>query len=86
MKNLIFFVVLWLIVSLFSSTIFSQTHFTATLTGDQENPAVTTSATGTGSLTLTDAGLEFSVTVEGLTFIAAHFHNEAVGVNGGGCS
>jgi len=83
MKNLIFFVVLWLIVSLFSSTIFSQTHFTATLTGDQENPAVTTSATGTGSFTLTDTGLEFNLTVEGLTFTAAHFHNGAIGVNAG---
>ncbi|MCH8032282.1 MAG: CHRD domain-containing protein [Bacteroidetes bacterium] len=83
MKKLIFFVDLWLIVFLFSSAIFSQTHFTATLTGDQENPAVTTSATGTGSFTLTDAGLEFSVTVEGLTFTAAHFHNGAIGVDGG---
>ena len=83
MKKLIFFVDLWLIVFLFSSAIFSQTHFTATLTGDQENPAVTTSATGTGSFTLTDTGLEFSVTVEGLTFTAAHFHNGAIGVDGG---
>ena len=83
MKNLIFFVVLWLIVSLFSSTIFSQTHFTATLTGDQENPAVTTSATGTGTFKLTDTELEFSITVEGLTFTAAHFHNGAIGINGG---
>ena len=83
MKNLIFFVVLWLIVSLFSSAIFSQTHFTATLTGDQENPGVTTSATGTGSFTLTDTGLEFNLTVEGLTFTAAHFHNGAIGIDGG---
>ncbi len=83
MKNLIFFSVLWLIVFLFSFTIFSQTHFTANLTGDQENPAVTTSATGTGSFTLTATGLEFNITVEGLTIAAAHFHNGATGVNAG---
>jgi hypothetical protein len=83
MKRFIFFALLWLSSFLFPSINYSQTHFTATLTGDQENPAVTTSATGTGSFTLTSAGLEFSVTVEGLTLTAAHFHNGAVGVNGG---
>ncbi len=83
MKNSIFFCVLWSIVFLFSFTIFSQTHFTANLTGDQENPAVTTSATGTGAFKLTETGLEFNITVEGLTFTAAHFHNGATGVNGG---
>ncbi len=85
MKNMIFFAVLWLIVFLFPPINYSQisTHFTATLTGDQENPAVTTSATGTGSFTFTNAGLEFNLTVEGLTFTAAHFHNGATGVNGG---
>ena len=83
MRSSILFVSLCLIVFLISSTSFSQTHFTAKLTGEQENPAVTTSATGTGAFVLTDAGLAFTVTVEGLEFTAAHFHNEAVGVNGG---
>jgi hypothetical protein len=83
MKKFIFFALLWLIIFLFPSINYSQTHFTANLTGDQENPAVTTSAKGTGSFTLTAAGLEFNLTVEGLTFTAAHFHNGAIGVNGG---
>ena len=65
------------------STSFAQTHFSAKLTGAQENPAVTSSATGTGSFVLTDAGLVFTVTMEGLEFTSAHFHNAAVGVNGG---
>ena len=60
----------------------TDTRFTANLTGDQENPAVSTSATGTGSFKLTATGLEFDITVEGLTFTAAHFHNGAIGVNG----
>jgi hypothetical protein len=59
------------------------TGFSSNLDGNQEVPPVTTNATGTASLTLTGAGLEFSLTVEGLTFTAAHFHNAAVGVNGG---
>ncbi len=83
MKSFIFLALLWLIIFLFPPINYSQTHFTATLTGDQENPAVTTSATGTGSFTLTDTGLEFNLTVEGLTFTAAHFHNGAIGIDGG---
>ncbi len=83
MKTFIFFASIWLIIFLFPSINFSQTHFTAILTGDQENPAVTTSAAGTGSFTLTDSGLEFNLTVEGLTLTAAHFHNGATGINGG---
>jgi len=83
MKTFIFFASIWLIIFLFPSINFSQTHFTAILTGDQENPAVTTSAAGTGSFTLTDTGLEFNLTVEGLTFTAAHFHNGAIGIDGG---
>ncbi len=59
------------------------TGFTASLDGKQENPAVTTSASGTGAFTLTDAGLVFNATVEGVEFTAAHFHNGAVGVNAG---
>jgi hypothetical protein len=83
MKTFIFFASIWLIIFLFPSINFSQTHFTAILTGDQENPAVTTSAAGTGSFTLTESGLEFNLTVEGLTLTAAHFHNGATGINGG---
>ena len=72
-----------LISILIFSTSFAQTHFSSKITGAQENPAVTSSATGTGSFVLTDVGLAFTVTVEGLEFTSAHFHNAAVGVNGG---
>jgi hypothetical protein len=59
-------------------------HAKASLTGAQENPPVPSTATGTGVFTLTDAGLAFDVTVEGLTgpIVLAHFHNAATGVNG----
>ena len=57
--------------------------FSANLTGDQENPPVTTAATGTGTFTLTDAGLAYNITFEGITIIASHFHLGATGVNGG---
>lgn len=58
--------------------------FYATLRGAQENPAVTTEATGTGTFiydpdTRTLSG---SVTTSGLTGTAAHVHTAAVGVNG----
>ncbi len=58
-------------------------RFSANLTGDQENPAVTTAATGTGTFTLTDAGLAYNITFEGITITASHFHLGATGVNGG---
>ena len=62
---------------------FGQTHFTATLSGDQANPAVTTDAKGTGVFLLTDAGLEFHITAQGLEIANAHFHSGAIGANGG---
>ena len=68
MKKFLFFALIWLIIFLIPSINYSQTHFTANFTGDQENPAVATSATGTGSFSLTSKGLEFNITVEGLTF------------------
>ncbi|MCH7858806.1 MAG: CHRD domain-containing protein, partial [Candidatus Marinimicrobia bacterium] len=64
----------------------SGTGFKARLTAEQQTHAVTdSSGMGTGSFTLTDAGLAFNVTVEGLSgaIAAAHFHNGAAGVAGG---
>ena len=58
-------------------------HFSAQLTGDQENPAVTSAGTGTGTFSLTDAGLAYDITFEGITITASHFHLGATGVNGG---
>jgi len=59
-------------------------HSKASLTGAQEVPAVPTPATGTGVFTLTDAGLAYDITVEGLSgpITLAHFHNAAAGING----
>ncbi len=78
--------------SVFMSLIFcaslalgAHTNFKATLTGIQEVPAVTTTATGTGALTFTNAGgLVYAVTVSGLsgTITAAHFHLGAPGIAG----
>lgn len=60
-----------------------QTFFTAHLTGSQENPAIETDASGTGYFVLTDEGLNYQITVEGLEITAAHFHREEIGRNGG---
>ncbi|KAA0231755.1 CHRD domain-containing protein [candidate division KSB1 bacterium] len=61
-------------------------NFSAMLNGAQENPPVTTNASGTGSFTLNATGSELSyeVSVSGLSgpIAASHFHNAAIGVNG----
>lgn len=48
---------------------YAQSNFTARLTGPQETPfpGIATAATGSGSFVLTPAGLQFFVTVEGLS-------------------
>lgn len=61
--------------------------FKAALSGDQEVPAVTTEATGTGKFQLTGrdrATLRYQVVVQGLSgeATAAHIHTGAVGVGG----
>ena len=64
----------------------SATAFSATLSGDQQSTAVTTSAAGSGTFSLNGAktDLTFSVTATGITdFTAAHFHNAAAGADGG---
>ena len=58
-------------------------HFSASLTGDQHDPAITTDATGTGTFSLTSAGLAYDITFEGLTISVSHFHLGAAGVSGG---
>ena len=57
----------------------------AILTGDNSVPPVTTSATGTLTGVLTNNWTEFhySITIEGLTPTAAHFHNGAFDGTGG---
>ncbi|HMB90353.1 MAG TPA: CHRD domain-containing protein, partial [Rhodothermales bacterium] len=58
--------------------------FSALLDADQETNDVTSDALGTAALTLTEAGLVFHVTVEGLSgdITNAHFHQGVTGVSG----
>ena len=61
------------------------THLTAALTFAQSSGAVPSEGTGTGALTVTDEGVVYQVTIDGLTgdISAAHFHEGADGVDGG---
>lgn len=56
-----------------------------TMTGDQQVPAVTTAATGSGSFTLdrSTGALSGSVTLDGITATAVHIHDGEAGSNGG---
>lgn len=54
------------------------------LSGAQEVPAVTTSATGDGTITVADDGaVSGSISTKGITSTAAHIHMGAAGKNGG---
>ncbi|TMG99288.1 MAG: CHRD domain-containing protein [Betaproteobacteria bacterium] len=54
-----------------------------TLAGDQEVPAVTTSATGTGTISVAaDKAVSGSIMVKGVSATAAHIHEAAKGKNG----
>jgi hypothetical protein len=65
----------------------AQIHFTATLSGADEVPAVTTAATGTGSFYLNDDRTELAwvITYQGLSgtlTAGGHFHVAGIGRNG----
>jgi hypothetical protein len=54
-----------------------------TLAGDQEVPAVTTTASGTGTITVNDdKSVSGSVMTKGINASAAHIHEGAKGKNG----
>jgi len=54
-----------------------------TLSGDQEVPPVTTSASGNGTITVgDDKSVSGSVTTSGIAGMAAHIHEAAAGKNG----
>lgn len=54
-----------------------------TLTGAQEVPPVSTPATGSGTITVhADRAVTGSVTVSGMSAVAAHIHTGAPGQNG----
>ena len=59
--------------------------FTATIDGAQEVPAVTTSATGTATLTFNSDTKIFTIVVNfsGVTATASHIHKAAAGSSGG---
>jgi hypothetical protein len=53
------------------------------LTGAQEVPPVTTSASGSGTITVgADKSVSGSITTSGIAAIAAHIHEGAMGANG----
>ena len=57
---------------------------TATLTGAQEVPPVTTSATGTAMITISgDRAVSGTLTTTGIDAVAAHIHEAPSGKNGG---
>jgi hypothetical protein len=73
------------IALLVTSMGFAQIQFTAKMSGAQETPPVTTTATGTGAFVLNVAGtaLSYTITINGLNITAAHFHNGPIGVAAG---
>ena len=52
------------------------------LTGANEVPAVATSASGSGTVTVKDCGVSAKITASGMTATAAHIHEAAAGSNG----
>jgi len=54
-----------------------------TLSGDQEIPPVTTSASGNGTITVgEDKSVSGKVTISGITPLVAHIHEAPAGANG----
>jgi len=76
-----------LVVALPGVALAAAEQFAATLSGDQENPPVTTSASGSAKVTISDdeASITYEVTYSGLSgdLAASHIHLGAVGENGG---
>ncbi len=52
------------------------------LTGASEVPAVTTTASGSGTVTVKDCAVSAKITTTGMTPTAAHIHEGAAGSNG----
>jgi Cu/Zn superoxide dismutase len=63
----------------------AQTFYTASLTAAQESHSVSETASGTAALVLTDEGVRFYISVQGLSgqMAAAHFHMGMPGMDGG---
>jgi len=66
-----------------STNLYAQQPMSISLTGDAEVPPVTTSAKGTGQITvMPDRTVSGSIKVSGLVPTMAHIHEGAVGKNG----
>ena len=80
---------LWVVVSAvtilfagYSGSVLSN-EVKVTLSGDQEIPPVTTSASGTGTITIAaDKSVSGSVTISGMSVTVAHVHEAAASTNG----
>ena len=80
----------WLVVSAVvavllagSSASVSSGEIKVTLSGNQEIPPVTTSASGTGTIVIeADKSVSGSVTISGMSVTVAHIHEAAAGGNG----
>jgi hypothetical protein len=61
----------------------SATNFSATLSGANEVPAVSTSATGTATFTLSGSQINYTVNVNGIeNAVVSHIHIAPTGENG----
>jgi len=66
-----------------SANLYAQQPISISLTGDAEVPPVTTSAKGTGQITvMPDRTVSGSIKVSGLVPTMAHIHEGAIGKNG----
>ena len=82
-RALIAMVVAAVAITMFAPGASAGDNFSASLSGDEENPPVETQGTGAAKFKLRDGGLVFKVNVANLEDIfAAHIHCGAVGVNG----
>jgi hypothetical protein len=83
-RNSVFSLYLTMIaLALGCATLSAPQTTTLNLTGTQEVPPVTTSAAGTGQITvLPDRSVSGGVTVTGVTPTVAHIHEGATGING----
>jgi CHRD domain len=72
-----------LLFAAYGGSAWSQQELKVTLTGSQEIPPVTTSASAMGVITVAaDKSVRGSVTVSGVSPTAAHIHEAPAGTNG----
>ena len=80
MKRILFSSAVYILFTVSNMTASSnRLNFVLSLSGENSVPPVTSNATGTGTISLSDdrTELEYHITIEGITPTAAHFHNAA---------